>query len=79
MSSPKPLQKNVLGKMQQVCMEAPHPTLKIDVSSARNHCFHKCHRTLKNMEIIPKAFILDLTLVPEEWTLLVFRWWKVGG
>ena len=43
-----------------------------------NHRFHKCHRTLKNMEIVPKAFILDLTLVPEEWTLLVFRWWKVG-
>ena len=40
MSSQKSLQKNALGKMLQVYMEPPPPTLKIGVPCTRNHCFH---------------------------------------
>ena len=28
---------------------------KIGVSCTRNHCFHKCHQTIKSSEIDPKS------------------------
>ena len=58
MASRKPLQSKFLEKCDKSAWRPP-PTLKIGVSSTRNHRFHERHQTFKSSELDCKNVFLN--------------------